>query len=270
MQQDSYIRAKINAGLHLHLHDGVFWETTRWGYCKPAIPFQEVQPKIKRPARLKTLLGYSHRINDSKFASGHLHALIMPKTRISTWSLENSVDAKRRNAIRKGLRINQVSRIENIDPFREDMTAIAISTAIRNKRGLQPDYYRDQNDQWWQSMIRVSTYSELWATFYEGRMIAYLSVQVAGRLAVIDGAKSMTEHLNVCPNDALVYSFVDSCRERTEIQEIWYGHWSEDKPTLNDFKLSFGFERQSIPFYRKALCGFVTTPQWLNERFATS
>ncbi len=270
MQSDDYIKAKRDAGLHLHFHDGVCWETTRWGYCKPAIPFQEAEPDTQRPSLLKTFLGYGHRVRSSKFASGYLQALIMSEATIARWCLTTSVDGKRRNAIRKGLRNNQVVRIENIAPFRDDLTAIAISTAIRNQRGLPPNYYRDHNDEWWQSLLRVTTYSELWGAFYGGRMIAYLSVQVAGQRAIIDGAKSISEYLYACPNDALVYSFVDSCRERSGLEEIWYGHWSEDKPTLNDFKQSFGFERRKIPVYRKALLGLIPMPQSPTKRFSAS
>lgn len=270
MRSDDYIKAKRDAGLHLHFHDGVCWETTRWGYCKPAIPFEEVEVNACKPSRLEAFIGYGHRVKDPNITSGNWYALIMPRETIADWSLTSSVDGKRRNSIRKGLRNNQVLPIDILSPYRDDLTAIAISTAIRNQRGFPPDYYRDHNEEWWQAILRVATYSELWGAFNEGRMIAYLSVQVAGRRAIIDGAKSMTEHMQACPNDALVFSFVDSCRARGGIEEIWYGHWSIDKPTLNDFKQSFGFESRKIPFYRKVCFGLLPMPELLSKRFAAS
>lgn len=270
MTLDDYISAKQAAGHRLHLNDGVWWETTRRGYCKPAIPFEEVEAMVAKPSPLRSAIGYGHRVNNPKVASGNWDALVMSRETIAGWSLTSSVDGKRRNAIRKGFRNNQVALIENLSPYRDDLTAIAISTGIRNQRGFHPDYYRKKNDEWWQSMLRVATYSEVWGAFHEGRMIAYLSVQVAGHRAIIDGAKSMTEYLQACPNDALVFSFVDSCRERGGIEEIWYGHWSVDKSTLNDFKKSFGFERRIVPYYRKFFFGLLSMPKWLDKRFSAS
>lgn len=270
MTHDDYISAKQEAGYRLHLNNNVWWETTRWGYCKPAVPFEEVEANVSRPSSLRSAIGYGHRVNNPKIASGSWHSLIMSRETIAGWSLVSSIDGKRRNVIRKGLRNNQVARIDNLSPYREDLTTIAISTAIRNQRGFRSEYYRDKSNEWWCAMLRVATFSELWGAFHDGRMIAYLSVQVAGRRAVIDGAKSMTEYLQTCPNDALVFTFVDSCRERGDIDEIWFGHWSENKTTLNDYKQSFGFKSERVPYYRKAFFGLLGMPRWISNRFSAS
>ncbi|MBX3423891.1 MAG: hypothetical protein KF752_20225 [Pirellulaceae bacterium] len=262
MPPEEYIAAKRKTGCRLHEHDGVWWETTRWGYCKPALPFQELVPGVTKPRLSEAFIGYTHRVSEAYPASGHWHALLMQAETIANWTVEHSVDSKRRNLIRKGLKLNEVRVIEDIEPYRDSFSQIAISTAIRNQRGYPAEYYRDQNDEWWESMRAVASYSEVWGAFHQDTLAAYFSIQVAGQRAVIDGAKSATESLNVCPNDALLCTFLQSCRQRS-IEEIWYGHWSLDKPSLNQFKQSFGFEDVRVPYCRKMLGGLTSMPHWL-------
>ncbi len=260
MTVQEYIMARQSAGFRLHFHDGLWWENDRWGYCKPALLYEPAIPGKQAPARLRCVLGYAHRVAAGEPSSGEWHALVMRQPAISQISLE-AVEGKRRNCIRKGLRCCQVAQVRELAPYRNDMTEIAISTAIRNGRGLSPEYYRQENEAWWRSIIRMVPYTEFWGAFHEGRMIAYLAIHVAGHRAIIDGAKSLTEQLNQCPNDALVFRFLESCRERGTIEEIFYGGWSEDKPTLNRFKESFGFAGERIPYLRRMFFGLVNCPR---------
>ena len=260
MTAQDYIEARRAAGFSLHFHDGLWWETSRWGYYKPAIPYEWATPGQQRPARLRCALGYVHRVHDGEPCTGEWHTVIMRKPKISQVSLE-AVDSKRRNCIRKGLRGCQVELIRDLRPFRSDMTDIAISTAIRNERGFPAAYYRQENDRWWNAILSMAPYTEFWGAMYQGRMIAYLAVHVAGHRAIIDGAKSVTEQLKQCPNDALVYTFLESCRERGTVAEIIYGGWSADKPTLNRFKESFGFSGERLPFLRRLFFGLIRCPK---------
>jgi hypothetical protein len=260
MTAQDYINARLAAGFPLHLHDGMWWEISRRGYCKPAIPYEQAIPGKQTPARLRCAIGYTHRVQDGEPCSGEWHTVIMRKPVISQVSLD-AVDGKRRNCIRKGLRCCQVELIHDLSPFRNDMTDIAISTAIRNERGFPAAYYRQENEQWWNSILCMVPYTEFWGAMYEGHMIAYLAVHVAGHRAIIDGAKSVTGQLKQCPNDALVYTFLESCRERGTVDEIVYGGWSEDKPTLNRFKESFGFSGEKIPFLRRLFFGLIRCPK---------
>lgn len=254
MTAEEYIAAKRAAGANLHFHDGVWWQTVRWGYCKPAILFEEVDPRRQAPARGRCALGYTHRVPEGAPCSGAWHPLLMRREAIAKVSLQ-AVDGKRRNSIRKGLKCCEVRLISDPAPVRADMTEIAISTAIRNERGHPPEYYRARNDDWWRGILSGAGYTEWWGAFFEGRMIAYLAVQVAGHRAIIDGAKSWTEYLHACPNDALVYTFLESCRDRGTVAEIFYGGVSADKPTLNQFKESFGFKAERLPYIRRTFFG---------------
>ncbi len=259
MTVQEYIAAKQAAGFALHQHDGVWWEQVRWGYCKPAILFEPVDPERQAPLRRKIALGCTHRVPPGARQSGAWHAITMKQPQIAEFSLQ-SVDAKRRNSIRKGLGCTEVRLVADLSAYRKDMTEIAISTAIRNERGYPPAYYSEQNDEWWRGIVRGAAYTEFWGAFHAGRMIAYLAVQVAGHRAIVDGAKSMTEFLHANPNDALVYTFLESCQARGSIQEIFYGHWSQDKATLNRFKESFGFAGEKVPYIRKMLFGWLNYP----------
>lgn len=253
MTAEEYLAARRAAGHRLHLHDGVWWESVRRGYCKPAILYEEVDPQRQAPAFWHAMLGCVHRVPPGRPASGHWHSLIMRREQIARVALE-TMEQKRRNLIRKGLRLTRVVKITDLNPYRTDLTEVAISTAIRNQRGHPPAYYREKGDEWWAGILRGSAYTEFWGALHEGRLIAYLAVQMAGHRAIIDGAKSMTEFLHANPNDALVFTFLESCRDRGTIAEIFYGGWSTDKPSLNHFKESFGFRGEKIPFLRR-ICG---------------
>ena len=259
MTVQEYIAAKQAAGLQVHLHDGVWWETTRWGYCKPAILYEEVDPEKQRPARSQVVLGYAHRVPDGARHDGYWHSMVMRQPQISNYSLDD-LESKRRSSIRKALRLNEIQRITDLPRFRKDMTEIAISTAIRNKKGHAPEYYRENNEEWWQSLIRRSVYTEFWGAVHQGRMIAYLAVQVAGHRAVFATGKSMTEYFSARPNDALRFTVLESCRDRGTVNEIISGGWSLDKPTLNTFKESFGFSGQKLPYIRKMFFGLLKCP----------
>ncbi len=183
----------------------------------------------------------------------------MPKERIDCYGLEQ-VDGKRRNCIRKGLKRCRVEQVEDLAPYQGDMIAIAKSTAERNQRGYPPEYYDRHGETWWRGILAMQPYTEFWGAFHEGRMAAYLAVHVAGPCAMINGAKSATDCLSANPNDALVHAFLESCRDRGTVEEIFYGHWSEDKPSLNQFKTSFGFAGEQIPFVRRLVFGLITVP----------
>jgi len=255
MTPEQYVKAKLRVGHRIHKHNGVWWETTRRGYCKTAIPFQTIENASSKPKFRNCLFGYSHRSTDPKNCSGFWRALIMPAESISEWSLQSSDNKKRRNAIRKGLSKNKILRVKCIIPLRNDITEVTISTAIRNRRGHPPDYYRTHHETWWQSMLSVAAHTQFWGAFHNNRLVAFLIVHVVGNRAVIDGAKSRTESLKTCPNEALVATFIEYCRDQSHIAEIWYGHWSEDKPTLNRFKASFGFCETYVPYRRFMLGG---------------
>lgn len=264
MTAQEYVDARRAAGFRLHYHDGMWWENDRWGYCKPAILYERADIGTQAPSWRRCAIGYSHRVREGEPNSGEWLSVIMRQPQISQVSLD-AVEGKRRNCIRKGLRCCQVALISDLAPYRNDMTEIAISTAIRNGRGFPADYYRRENDRWWDSVRRMAPYTEFWGALHEGHMIAYLAIHVAGHRAIIDGAKSMTEHLNQCPNDALVYTFLESCRERGTVEEIFYGGWSSDKPTLNRFKESFGFSVEKIPFLRRMVFGWINCPKRAQE-----
>jgi hypothetical protein len=259
MTVEDYIAAKQAAGFDLHFHDDVWWQTLRWGYCKPAVPLEEVNPAQQRPAFGKTAVGYAHRVPEDAPRSGYWRHLVVRPPSIAGFALD-TLSSKRRSSVRKALRCNEIIRVDDLDRYRKDMTDIVVSTAIRNKKGHLPEYYREKNDDWWRSIRRVANFTEFWGAIHQGRMIAYTAVQVAGYRAIFDASKSMTEYFHARPNDALRYTLLASCKARGNIDEIISGGWSADKPTLNTFKESFGFVGVKIPYIRKMFFGLFRNP----------
>lgn len=258
MNVEEYIKGKQAAGHSVHCHQNVWWETIHPGYCKPAIPFQRVELDAK-PERLRSAIGFCHATPSSAGANGAWDLMVLHRPALANFSIE-SVAAKKRSQVRKGIQLNEVRLLARLDDYRGDLTAVCISTAVRNGRGYPASYYEERNDQWWASLTKAARYTEFWGAIFDGRVIAYLAAQVAGDLAIIDAEKSLTEQLGACPNDALVFRFLESCRDRETVREIIYGGWSVDKMSLNRFKASFGFEREQMPFRRRLLFGCIQLP----------
>ena len=104
MTKEEYIEAKKRAGHTLHFHNGVWWETTRKRYCKPAIGYEAYNPLEVRPGFGQCFIGYNHRVIKAKHASGFWQPFIMDEKTLNEWSLDTLENKNRRRRIRKGLR----------------------------------------------------------------------------------------------------------------------------------------------------------------------
>lgn len=264
MTKEEYINKKLQQGHIMHQVNGVWWETTRKGYCKPAILYEEITSKLAYPGIVKSFVGINHRLPSAKGATGFWKPFIMREEVLKSWSIDTLERANRRRDIRKGLRNNIVLKLDSVDDYRGDIQRILKSTAKRNGHGLPPEYYSNDNNVWWNTILRVSQYTEFWASFQEDSMASYICLHVMGNRVVVDGLKSDTELLKNCPVDAMMHCVLMDLKQRGGIQEIWYGGKS-NRPTLDKFKESFGFAVENIPFRTSLLGGYLPYPKWLDR-----
>ncbi len=264
MTKEEYVEGKIKAGHILHENDGVWWETTRKGYCKPAVKYEIVRPRAAKPAFAKRIIGYNHRVEHMNQASGYWQPFLMKEEGINSWSLDNLSSGNRRRRIRKGLRNCTVEVVKDIHQYKEDISRILKSTAIRNGHGFPPEYYDMEKKEWWEVIEKVALYTEFWCAFSEGKLIAYICLHVMGERVVVDGVKSDTDFLSNCPIDAILHGIMTSLKERGGIKEMWYGGKSSRK-TLDDYKESYGFEVVKVPYTIRLGAGLIKYPKFMGR-----
>lgn len=91
---------------------------------------------------------------------------------------------------------------------------------------------------------------EWWGAFFEGRLIAYYYAYLIGGTMHISASKSHTDHLRMCPNDAMAFSFLQHCAQLPTCHSVIFGDYSPGVPSLTEFKEQFGFEKKSFPVFR--------------------
>ena len=264
MTKKEYVKGKEKAGHIMHRHGGVWWETTRNGFCKPAVIFDEVEPGEARPALAKSYIGFNRRISDARKASGYWQPFLLTGKDFDNWSLDNLESGNRRRRIRKGLKNNEVRKLDNLAKYRSEFSRVLSSTAIRNGHGHPPEYYDESKTEWWELIQQVSHYTEFWGAFQDGVLAAYICLHVVGNRAVVDGVKSDTDMLPGCPIDAIVYNMITDLQKRGEVNEMWYGGKS-NRPSLDKFKESYGFQVVQVPYQMYLLGGFIKYPRFLDK-----
>lgn len=264
MTKEEYIQKKQQQGHVMHQANGVWWERTRKGYCKPAVLYDAIPPKEAHPGIAASFLGLNHRLPSDQGATGFWKPFMMRGEALRDWSLDTLESGNRRRRIRKGLKGNTVEKLEALEPHKEAFKRILKSTAIRNGHGHPPEYYDDDSTGWWSTILRVAHYTEFWAAFQNGKMAGYICLHVMGERVVVDGVKSDTEMLPDCPMDAIIFHFLTDLQQRGGIEEIWYGGKS-NRPTLDAFKESYGFKVEYIPFKTSLLGGYLPYPKWVDR-----
>jgi hypothetical protein len=261
MTKEEYIEGKKKAGLDLHLHQGVWWEKTKFGYCKPALNYHSTD---KRPSFLNSLVGYNIRVDNPKKSVGTWSPFVMDEETLKNWSLETLKSGNRKRRIKKGLKNNEVKKIENIQEYKADFARILKSTAIRNGHGHDPEFYNLDNTVWWENILKVANYTEFWCSFHEGQMSAYICLHVMENIVIYDGVKSDTDLLHTCPVDAINHAILLYLKNLGNIDEVWYGGKS-NRESLDSFKESYGFKVVQIPYSIRFFGGLFTFPKFIRR-----
>jgi hypothetical protein len=259
MKAEEFIRQQIEAGYTVHFHDNEWWQKMAPFYYRPVLPLRAFAPG-SRPKMVRSLLGYSHIVKEEEHANKHWSIMLLQNEKFRDFSIKGLPESKRKR-IKKGLRLNEVRRIEDIGPVLEDMRKICIAVAIRTEHGKPPEYYTRSYDKWKKFMTTEFSLPgrEWWGTFHEGSLIAYhYAVHIDDTMYHI-ATKGHADFLDRCPNDALIFTFLDYCRGLEGCEQVHTGDWCKDKPSLNRFKEYFGFERVDLPVYawRNPLLRFV-------------
>jgi glycosyltransferase involved in cell wall biosynthesis len=252
MKAEEYIRQQLDAGCKIHFHNNIWWQEAAPFFCKPVLPLQRIVRGLARPKIRKSFLGYSHLIDDDNQANKHWSVMLLDNEKLEKFSL-SSLSSSKRAQVRKGLRLNEIKKIEVIDPVIDYMRDICISAASRTGHGKPPQYYIKHYMKWRDFMLKEFAMQkrEWWGAFHNGVLIAYYYAYQIDETMFISAAKSHSDYLKDCPNDVLLFTFLEYCRDLPGCTQVIYGDWSNDAPSLNKFKEKYGFQKVDLPVYAR-------------------
>jgi len=251
MDERTVAIALDKAGYSVHLHAGVWWQKVAPFYCKPVDPLRELLPRSSVPGLRHSLIGYSHLVPDRRHATRTWSIMLLPPERLRDFSIER-IKLGRRTSVRKALKQVEIHRIDAIAPVLDRMSEISISTAQRTGHGQPPEYYTKNRKEWTDFMIREYSIPgrEWWGAYVDNKLAAYFYAYLIASTMYISAGKSHSDCMKLRPNDALVFSFLEYCRDLTGCKQVVYGDWAPNAPSLNEFKEQFGFEKSDLPVYR--------------------
>jgi len=252
MTEEEFVQRQIALGRRIHEHDGVFWEEVYPFYCKPAFIYKAFDPGEARPARLRSLLGWSHRVRTPERGNRTVAFMVMGNQTIRSFTIQ-ALPTKKRNQVRRGLKSCSVRPLEAIEPFVDRIREINIAQAIRQEQGAGAETparrYTDEADAWRAQVLQEFAEGgrEWWGAFVEGVLAAYMRTYQLDGVRVIEQTKADTAYFKFYPMDALYFTVLtraagdETCRLVVNGRPL---HLS-----LNHYKEQFLFKTTEFPYY---------------------
>jgi hypothetical protein len=253
ISEETYARDSAALGRRGHLHDGVWWKTPYPGYSKPLFEFRAIVPGESRPASSRALLGYSHHVPEARMGNRFKEYLILEGEALRTFGLP-ALSSKKRNQVRKGLKLLQVRPVREVEPFLDSIRDIYVSQATRHTERYDlpdtpPTFYTEHEQLWRTRELRhLGTCGrELYGAFAEDRLVAFLVTSHVEGTRFIEKMKSHTDYLHACPSDALYFTVLEEAgRDPACLRVVNPGFRGEG---LTHFKEQFLFRRTQVPMY---------------------
>ncbi len=252
MEEEEYIKQQISSGYTIHHHDGVYWQKFAPFYYKPVLRLAEITPGESRPSSLKSIFGYSHVVPEERHGNKIWSIMLLSEDKLSEYSMK-SISSSKRARVRKGLKNTTIKRIDQIGALIDDIQEVCISAAKRTGHAKPPEYYVSHYNEWRSFIERefALPQRDWWGVFDESRLIAYYYAYLVDDTMFINAAKSHTNFLTKCPNDYLLFTFLEYCRDLNDCKKVIFGDWTPNAPSLNQFKEKYGFEKTDLPFYTR-------------------
>ena len=199
----------------------------------------------------RSFFGYQHVVPNDEQANSHL--VINAILDLSAYGVE-SIDAKRRNAIRRGFRSCQLTTENSPD----DATL----------RGCLKAWNDLSTRTGWKHALDETSFFESWRLFADlpgrsivvgretesGKIAGFLVTKVIGDTAYVDTIASRSDLLKTNVNDALMYAFLINAARLDGVNKAHYAIKS-NVATLERFKTGLGFEPHPFPSRTALKCG---------------
>jgi hypothetical protein len=263
MTIDEFVAQEERAGAHFHRAGDVWWQQVKPFYCVALPLFRKIRPGDARPPQLAALAGYEHPVPDDAASNAVVGIMTLEEPR--RYEL-GGLSAKRRGHVRRGLRSVSVRRIESVEVIASEGHRVNVSAIARMGWGGDRRHYTDPR-RWAEGMRATFNLPdrEGWGAFVEGRLVAYLLAYELEHNLHICALMSHSDALSLYPNDALLHTFLESCRQRAGIGRVVFGYWCA-KPSLNEFKQRFGFRPSALRLHRHLFPGLSSALRFTRYR----
>jgi hypothetical protein len=234
--------APFRFSMPFKIRDATWWYQVKPGFCWPV---EVLSPRREHPAGFpycKSFIGYQYGVDGLPHNSTQLINTIEDLPNYSS----DSIDAKRRNAVRKGIRECAVEPLRGID----EATAAeccAVWNDFTRRTGWKHPIPEGLLRVSWNELLGLPGATILVGReIRSGRIAGFLITKLLGDTAFVDTLASRTDLLNVNINDALMFTFLASAQRLPGIKKAHFAIRSYDSH-LEDFKTSIGFKPLPFP-----------------------
>jgi hypothetical protein len=222
---------------------GRWWYQVKPGLCWPADFFAPIHSADVAIVRSKSFLGYQHVVTREEDADSHL--VINAVLNLSAYG-SASVDCKRRNAMRKGLRLCVLEVVSVLDD------------------GTLTECLGSWNDlsarSGWKHKLDLPTFARTFRRLPEcpgvsviigreaktGHVAGFLVTKIIGQTAYVDTISSRTDMLHTNVNDAMMAAFLCNAARLPGVANAHYAIKST-VTNLEKFKTGLGFQPHAFP-----------------------
>ena len=247
MTIEEYAKQQIKSRIRVHFNKGTWWIQVKSFYCWPLYLFQKIEPKKSFPILYKAFIGYEHMVPNESVANAILP--IMCLENVKDYSLEK-LPKKRRQIIR-GLERVKIKRISDVNELINDGYKINVSAAPKQHWAGNHSSLLDFR-KWKERINQAFSFPaiEFWGAYNDkNKLIAWLKAYQVENTMFISEEMSHADYLTLYPNDALLFTFINRCKEVKDLGRITFGLWCR-KRSLNKFKESLGFKKVDFPIFR--------------------
>lgn len=222
---------------------GHWWYQVKPGLCWPADFFNARNPFGVRVPLSKSFFGYQHIVESEGQANSRF--VINTISDLASYGVK-SIDSKRRNSIRKGLRSCKLEVCESIDRETFDQCRSAW-TDLTQRTGWKHAVSQEEFDRTWSLLLECPGVTIiLGREMTSGQVAGFLVTKIIGNTAYVDTIASRTEFLKCNVNDAVMYAWLRNAQQLPGVRMAHYAIKSYDEK-LEQFKTDLGFVPLSFP-----------------------
>jgi len=231
-----------NYSLPFRDENGHWWFRMKPGFCWPVDAFRPIPASEATPPWCRSYVGYQHVLPDDHAANSYL--VINYLGNLSGYG-PASLNAKRRNAIRKGFKACELGLLAS--PDEETMAGCraawnALTARTGWKHASDPQSFAES----WRMLLGIPGVSIVVGRHREsGQVAGFLITKIIGDTAYVDTIASRTDLLGANVNDALLYAFLKNAAEIPGVDKAHYAIKSNVE-SLEKFKRGLGFEPHSF------------------------